>query len=293
MRRVPGGTAAGSGRADNRYCAGARDRWRVTGDERQRPGRLPVLHVRALAASAGAVAGYPGCLDLDRAPGRVVHFGHGQPEPVPQAAQPFGAGPGDRLFQVPPGDEVGRAGGWTGLSCGARLAGELGLGAFVSAGTGALRSPCWSLPGCGGLPVADLAGPPSRLVPPSRAAGRVTTRGGLQDTHRRPTGTRLIPAACRNSPLGTPPAAQAAGRGPPVIDHRRCRVPPEAAASRGGSGRQERRSGRLCVATRRGSGRWQARGCGRGSAAERGGGPGLRLAGGVLQQLRARVRLTR
>src|SRR6516162_3263398 len=64
------------------------------------------LHVQAPAASAGAVASDPGCLDLDHPPGGVVHLGHGQPEPVPQAAQPFGAGPRDRLLQLMRVDEV-------------------------------------------------------------------------------------------------------------------------------------------------------------------------------------------
>src|SRR6516225_8514177 len=45
--------------------SGARDRSRVTGGERQRPVLVPVLQVRVPAGSAGAVAGYPGRLDLD------------------------------------------------------------------------------------------------------------------------------------------------------------------------------------------------------------------------------------
>src|SRR6516225_9721706 len=69
--------------------------------------RLPVP---APVGSAGAVASGPGGLDLDDPPGGVVHVGHGQPEPVPQAAQPFGAGPRDGLLQLPRVDEVGGAG---------------------------------------------------------------------------------------------------------------------------------------------------------------------------------------
>src|SRR5262245_21312897 len=70
-------------------------------------------------------------------------------------------------------------------------------------------------PGCAGSAVADPAGPPSRLVSPSPAAGGRTTHDGLQDTHRTPTGTGPLPATCGNSPFDGDLAALAAGM-PPV-----------------------------------------------------------------------------
>jgi len=42
-------------------------------------------------ARRSAVARYPGCLQLDGPPGRVVHLRHGQPEPIPETAQPLTA----------------------------------------------------------------------------------------------------------------------------------------------------------------------------------------------------------
>jgi hypothetical protein len=52
---------------------------------------------------------YPGRLKLEYSPGGVVHIRVRQAEPVPQAPEPFAAGPGDRLFQLPSLDEIGRA----------------------------------------------------------------------------------------------------------------------------------------------------------------------------------------
>jgi len=69
------------------------------------------------ASVAGVVVSYPGRLQLYRAPGGVVHLRYGQAEPVPQAPQPFAAGPGDRLLQLPPGDEISRAGGGARYGC--------------------------------------------------------------------------------------------------------------------------------------------------------------------------------
>ena len=60
---------------------------------------------------------YPGCLQFDHAPGGVVHLRYRQPEPVPQAPEPFAAGPGDRLLQLPPVDEISRAGGGARRGC--------------------------------------------------------------------------------------------------------------------------------------------------------------------------------
>src|SRR5205814_5542784 len=65
----------------------------------------------APVGSATAVTRDPGRLHLDDPPGGVVHLRYRQPEPVPQALEPFAAGPGDRLLQLPPVEEVSRAGG--------------------------------------------------------------------------------------------------------------------------------------------------------------------------------------
>src|SRR6266566_4830838 len=69
------------------------------------------------ASAAGPVIRYPRCLQLDHPPGGVVHLRYGQAEPVPQAAEPFAAGPGDRLLQLPPADETSRAGDGAGHGC--------------------------------------------------------------------------------------------------------------------------------------------------------------------------------
>ena len=44
------------------------------------------------ASVAGVVVRDPGRLQLDYSPGGVVHFRYRQPEPVPQAPEPFAAG---------------------------------------------------------------------------------------------------------------------------------------------------------------------------------------------------------
>src|SRR5262245_28744588 len=67
--------------------------------------------------SAEAVVSYPGRLQLDHSPGGVVHLRHRQAEPVPQVPEPFVAGPGDRLLQLPPVEEVSQAGGGASHSC--------------------------------------------------------------------------------------------------------------------------------------------------------------------------------
>src|SRR5215472_11430005 len=69
------------------------------------------------ASAAGEVIRDPGRLQLDRPPGGVVHLRYRQAEPVPQAPEPFAAGPGDRLLQLPPVDEISRAGGGAGHGC--------------------------------------------------------------------------------------------------------------------------------------------------------------------------------
>src|SRR6516165_5381686 len=77
------------------------------------------------ASVSGVVVGDPGCLQLDRSPGGVVHLRYSQAEPVPQAPEPFAAGPGDRLL---------RCRLWTGSA-------EPGAGLAVAAVPGAGRSP--------------------------------------------------------------------------------------------------------------------------------------------------------
>jgi len=109
------------------------------------------------ASVAGVVVRYPGRLQLDRSPGGVVHLRYRQAEPVPQAPEPFAAGPGDRLLQLPPFDGVSRAGGGASPGCRARW-GRVAR-AFVIC--------CWLSPvhddllgGLAGLPgihVADLS----------------------------------------------------------------------------------------------------------------------------------------
>lgn len=68
----------------------------------------------ASAGSARAIVSYPGRLQLDDSPGRVVHLRYGQAEPVPKTAEPFGAGPGDRFLQLAALDEVWRVRGGAG-----------------------------------------------------------------------------------------------------------------------------------------------------------------------------------
>jgi len=70
-----------------------------------------------VTAWPGVVVGDPGRLQLDHAPGGVVHLRYRQAEPVPQAPEPFAAGPGDRLFQLLPVEEVSRAGGGARHGC--------------------------------------------------------------------------------------------------------------------------------------------------------------------------------
>src|SRR5260370_41443523 len=62
------------------------------------------------AGSEVTMVGDPGGGQLKDPPGRVIHLGHSQAEPVPKTPEPFASGPGDRLFQAPPLDEFSRAG---------------------------------------------------------------------------------------------------------------------------------------------------------------------------------------
>jgi hypothetical protein len=103
------------------------------------------------ASLAGVVVGDPGRLQLDHAPGGVVHLRYRQAEPVPQAPEPFAAGPGDRLLQLQPVDGISRAGDRARrgreIRCGA---GGLGLD-LMGEDSGASWSPGWlgrALPGC-------------------------------------------------------------------------------------------------------------------------------------------------
>src|SRR5215469_8252990 len=132
------------------------------------------------------VVRYPGRLELDHPPGGVIHLRCRQAEPVPQEAEPFAAGPGDRLLQLPPVDEIGRAGG------GARGGSPIPCGqvawAFIIWRVripvhcrllGGLAGPCrtaWyrKLTGSAGL------GP--RLVSLSRVAAVFTTHDRPQDS---------------------------------------------------------------------------------------------------------------
>jgi len=76
----------------------------------QQPADLPARGP-GTGSVAGVVVGDPRCLLLDRPAGGVVHLRYRQAEPVPQVPEPFAAGPGDRLLQLPFADEIGRAGG--------------------------------------------------------------------------------------------------------------------------------------------------------------------------------------
>ena len=103
--------------------------------------------VSASVGSAAAVVGYPGCLQLDYRAGRVVHLRYRQAEPVLKPPEPFGTGPGDRLFRLSPVREADRAGG------GARHRYCINCGPAA----GAFMSGCGAVPVHGGL-LGGLAG---------------------------------------------------------------------------------------------------------------------------------------
>jgi len=90
--------------------------WRRPGDERD----------SALAGSARERwvgfhmplrISYPGRLQFEESAVRVVDVRVRQAEPVPQAPETFTAGPGDRLLQLPPVNEISGAGGGTRHGC--------------------------------------------------------------------------------------------------------------------------------------------------------------------------------
>ena len=143
--------------------------------------------MRDAASGSGAVVRDPGRLQLDRPPGGVVHLRYRQAEPVPQAPEPFAAGPGDRLFQLPLVDEIGRAGGGARRGCHIRR-GQPAWGAddLVSDDSGAWWSPWWLGPGriipggCAGGQVAGStvgsSGGDHHAQPPTRQPTRWPTR---------------------------------------------------------------------------------------------------------------------
>src|SRR5215831_16133015 len=64
----------------------------------------------------GGPLGWQLHLQLDHPARRVADLADGQAELVPEPPEPLTASPGDRLLQLPPAYEVGRAGG--GARCG-------------------------------------------------------------------------------------------------------------------------------------------------------------------------------
>jgi hypothetical protein len=138
------------------------------------------------ASVAGVIVGDPGRLQLDHSPGGVVHLRYRQAQPVSQAWEPFAAGPGDRLLQLRPADEIGRARG------GARHGGRIWCGQVARAlMIWCRRIPvhCGLLGGVAGLgraacPVSEAvssAGLGSRLASLSRAAEVSTTHDRPQE----------------------------------------------------------------------------------------------------------------
>src|SRR6185437_14893137 len=107
------------------------------------------------------------------------HLRYRQAEPVPQAAEPFAAGPGDRLLQLPPVDEISRAGG-----------GGAGHGCRIRCGQAVWALLIWrgTIPGHCALPdglagLCRAACLVSRwLVPHWAAAEAVTTHNRPQDS---------------------------------------------------------------------------------------------------------------
>jgi hypothetical protein len=182
--------------------------WRSSASKLKRTPRKPPDRRQACASagSARAVVSYPGRLQLDHPPGRVVHLRYGQAEPVPKAPEPFAAGPGDRLLQLAPVDEVWRARG--GAGHGWRRWCGLAVRAFVI---------CWWLPlvivislaawsCCGRLPgwcrhLMSPAALGSSITGGQRASPHATAHA---NTHMiRPPGLpRLAPAPRRGAGRG-------------------------------------------------------------------------------------------
>src|SRR6516165_2148824 len=124
---------------------------------------------------------------------------------------------------------------------------EPGLWRFGECRVGCIAASSVVQPACAGVPAADPAGAPSRLVPPSEAAREPTTQDGLQVTHGTPTGTGSAPL-----PAATALQTEIWRRGTPV-------------AGTGGAGcERERRLG----PTGAGGGRWRSGVAGRSVGAQ-------------------------
>ena len=125
-------------------------------------------------------------LQLGHSPGGVVHLRYRQAEPVPQAPEPFAAGPGDRLLQLPPVDGNGRAGGGARRGCHIRC--RQMAWAFIWCRRIPVHCGLLSgLAGFAGLPawyrrLMTSAGLGSRLASLSRAAEVFTTHDRPQDS---------------------------------------------------------------------------------------------------------------
>src|SRR5262249_32284700 len=113
------------------------------------------------APVAAVVVGDPGRLQLGYSPAGVVHLRYGQAEPVSQAAEPFAAGPGHPLLQLPAQAEISRAGGGARHRCDIRC----GQSAWV------LLTWCRRIPVHRGLPRVAWPGCLARKLMSS--AGRV------------------------------------------------------------------------------------------------------------------------
>ena len=174
------------------------------------------------ASVAGVVVGDPGRLQLDHSPGGVVHLRYRQAEPVPQAPEPFAAGPGDRLLQLLP---VRRsAGPGAGLAMAVSGAGRppgcsSGMGRFRGIVVSLVAWPGFAGPSgcCRKLMSSAMLG--SRLASLSRAAEVLTTQNrpqeGPQDSPQESARLTFpqMAARGRRGPWRAIPGASAAGSG--------------------------------------------------------------------------------
>jgi hypothetical protein len=151
----------------------------------------------AVPGSASAVVSYPGRLQLDYPSRRVVHLRYCQAEPVPKASQPFTAGPGDRLLQLPPVDEVGWVRGAP-RHPGRGWSGPLAWGWAISWLLGVHRDLLRAWPACAGC----LAGFGSWRAQRWSAPGSLAARGSTtRDGPREHSHSSICPArACRCRP---------------------------------------------------------------------------------------------